>query len=218
MAIPNNDKDSATFLITEYNQIADETKRLRSEGLNRLNFFITITSSTLAGLVVLSQSNTATMTVQLISLGAIVFLMLLGWNTFRFIISRDINTDFNLRAMGRISRFFIDRDPSLAQYLSWQKDDEPTKWVTRNSSSLRSSAQFIFCSLLALLCSIFVYMFRDLIWSLTGGFFGFFVGLFTLRTYAERRFRQAERMAAKQVKFARSGLPTQTLSREIPPS
>ena len=51
-----NEQSAIEFLIAEYNEISQETRRLRQEGIVRLNFFIAITSSILAVLVFLSQS------------------------------------------------------------------------------------------------------------------------------------------------------------------
>ena len=94
---PHRD-DSVEFLLAEFNQITEETRRLREDGLNRLNFFITLTSSVLAGLVLVSQINVmSAFNLQMVSIGALIFLILMGWSAFRFTISRDINTDLNIR-------------------------------------------------------------------------------------------------------------------------
>ena len=107
MSTENTDTRNTEFMLTIYNQITEETRRLRTEGLSRLNFFITITSSVLAGLIVLVQINTANpRNTQFFSVGALIFLILLGWNVFRFSVSRDISTDLNIRATGRINRYF----------------------------------------------------------------------------------------------------------------
>ncbi len=197
---------SVEFIIAEYNQISEETRRLRGEGLSRLNFFITITSSILAGLVVLSQSNAATnTTVQLVSIGALLFLVLIGWNAFRFTISRDISTDFNIRATGRIHRFFIDRDPSLSQYLTWQDHDEPTSWVVNNISNLRSTSQSLLSSLLALTAGLTAHLLTsNLTWSIATGLLGFVISLFSLHSYARSRFEKARRKAEDTVRFPKT--------------
>jgi len=107
MSTENTDTRNTEFMLTIYNQITEETRRLRTEGLSRLNFFITITSSVLAGLIVLVQINTANpRNTQFFSVDALIFLILLGWNVFRFTVSRDISTDLNIRATGRINRYF----------------------------------------------------------------------------------------------------------------
>jgi hypothetical protein len=197
---------SIEFLIAEYNQISEETRRLRNEGLSRLNFFITITSSILAGLVVLSQSNTATdTTVQWVSLGALFFLILVGWNAFKFTISRDISTDFNVRATGRIHRFFMERDPSLRQYLTWQDHDEPTAWIVGNTSNLRSTAQWLLSSLVALALGLTIHLLSgDLRWSVASGGLGFGLSVLGLQRYAGYRFGQARKKAEASVRFRKT--------------
>lgn len=203
MATSEDQNSSAEFLLTEYNQITEETRRLRGEGLSRLNFFITITSTALAGLVVLGQSSTASdTTVQLVSVGALIFLTLLGWNAFRFIISRDISTDFNIRANGRIHRYFIERDPSISKYITWQDHDEPTSWIANNTSNLRSTSQSILSSLCALNAGIIANLiFTNLYWSIAIGIIFFLITLMVLNRYAKMRFKAAKEKAQKSIRF-----------------
>lgn len=202
----SQNSNSVEFLIAEYNQISEETRRLRNEGLNRLNFFITVTSSILGGLVLLTQINaTSSFILQWISLAALIFLTLIGWNTFRFTISRDINTDLNLRAMGRIRRFFIDHDPPLDAYLTWPATDEPTGWVTRNTSNLRGTTQSILALLLALSAGLIAYLIGgNLFWAGPVGLIGFIISLTSLILYARKRFAVAAKLAQATVRFPKT--------------
>jgi hypothetical protein len=196
-------QNTVDFLIAEYTQISEETRRLRAEGLNRLNFFIAITSAILVALVSLAQSNpTAGILLQIAAISAIFLLVLVGIETFRVSISRDINTDFNMRATGRIRRYFADRDSNLEKYLTWQDSDEPTKWVTRNDSGIRRTIQ----SILSFLCALIVGLIANLVSntstvSFSLGTGGFLLSLLFFQRYASRRFKQASEIAAKAVRF-----------------
>jgi len=203
MSTENTDTRNTEFMLTIYNQITEETRRLRTEGLSRLNFFITITSSVLAGLIVLAQINTANpRNTQFFSVGALIFLILLGWNVFRFIVSRDISTDLNIRATGRINRYFSDRDPSIREYLTWQDHDEPTPWITNNMSNLRGTAQSILSSLVAVVSGASIFFITDnLIFALIGGVYMFVVALVSLQIYAQQRFKKATERARSQIRF-----------------
>lgn len=199
---PNRD-DSVEFLLAEFNQITEETRRLREEGLNRLNFFITLTSSVLAGLVLFSQINVMSLfNLQLVSIGALIFLIMIGWSTFRFTISRDISTDLNIRAAGRIRRFFIDRDPFIGPYVTWQQHDEPTRWVTNNTSNLRTTIQSILAFLFALMAGLTAHLLLgQIMGSIALGIVGFGVALAILLFYARQRFERAANTARTLVSF-----------------
>lgn len=192
----------ADFLIAQYSEINQETRRLRSEGLNRLNFFIAITSAVIGGLVFLSQGSSTSSNSFLLISGALLFLLFIGLDAFRFAISRDINTDFNIRATGRIYRFFADRDPSIEKYQTWQDHDEPTKWVTKNTSGIRRAVQSILSLLSALIVGLTVALFiYDLHLLIVISIAAFITTFFILRGYASRQYRNACEAAHKAVRF-----------------
>jgi hypothetical protein len=196
-------KHAVNFLMAEYSELNQEFKRLRGEGLNRLNFFIAITSSVLGGLVLLSQSGkTSGIYLQIVALGALFFLVLIGWDTFRFTISRDVSTDENLRRIGRIRRFFADDYPPITKHLPWQIHDEPTSWVTRNSSGIRQTAQSIISLLLALITTILVSLLvsQPIMLGISGAV-SFVVSFAVLRFYANKRYKKAALSATKDRKF-----------------
>jgi hypothetical protein len=196
-------KQAVDFLMAEYSELNTEFKRLRGEGLNRLNFFIAITSSILGGLVLLSQSGrTNGVSLQIVSLGALFFLVLIGWDTFRFTISRDIATDDNLRRIGRIRRFFANEYPPITKHLPWQTHDEPTSWVKSNASGIRQTAQSIMGVLLALIVTISIsFVTHEPILLGISGAISFILGFVLLRYYAFKRYKKAALAAMKDRKF-----------------
>jgi hypothetical protein len=134
-----------------------------------------------------------------------VFLALIGWNTFLFTISRDISTDFNIRATGRIRRFFMDYDPAIANYLTWHAHDEPTPWVTRNTSNLRGTTQSILSLLLALIVGLVANLISgNILWSAAIGVTGFIISLIALVSYARKKFKAAKNVAQNTIKFPKT--------------
>lgn len=205
----NNDryKDfTDEFLINQYNVISEETKRLRIEGLNRLNFFITITSAVIGGLLILSQVGSLSVALlKLIFIGALVFLLLIGWDTFKFSISRDKSTDFNVRATGRISRYFSEKNQTLEKYLLWQNHDEPTNWIVRNTSGIRRTTQSVLSFLCALISSLIAnFIIKELLILAIIAIIIFLIAYFYFRNYAKRQYKKASEIALASIKFPKT--------------
>lgn len=202
-SVNNEVKDYVVeFLVTEYTELNQEFRRLRVEGLNRLNFFIAITSSVLAGLVILSQSGQASIRfLQFVAIGALIFLILIGWDTFRFTVSRDVSTDHVMRRMGRIRHFYVDQYPPIEKYLPWQTHDEPTKWVLTNNSGIRQTAQSILSLLFALLVVFLISLMNNLLISIVGGGVAFIIAFMALRGYSFRHYEKASRNAFETAHF-----------------
>lgn len=197
------EKGTIDFLIAEYNEISQETRRLRQEGITRLNFFITITSSTLAILAFLSQSKVMTGALfQIAAIGVLLLLFFVGLDMFRFTIRRDEYTDFNRRAIARIRRFFATQDPRIQAYLTWGYHDEPTHWLSKNTSHVRLTAQYILSFICALIAGLF---FNLLGVHLTGsaaiGTIVLAASFVIMQRYASKRFYLAYIEAKESVRF-----------------
>ena len=201
------------FLLAEYQAISQEFHRHRNEGISRLNFFITLTSLFGGGLLLLNEVGSPSPTsIQLISLGALAFLIVIGWYTFSFTISRDSSADHTVRTQARIRRYFADQYPTIKPYLTWPESDEPTPYVFKNKSGIRQTAQTI----LTLLCSLAVsitlnLIFRQMLLSLGSGILAFGGIFMILRAYAQRKFRAAYQKAEQAVRFPQTApIPTVT--------
>lgn len=194
------------FLIAEYNEISQETRRLRQEGITRLNFFITITSSILAVLAFLSQNKAIDSIVfQAVAIGVLLLLFFVGLDTFRFTIRRDIHTDLNIRAVARIRRFFAIQNPNIQEHLTWQDHDEPTPWVTNNNSNVRLTAQYILSFICALTTGLILNLTRvNVIVSIIIGVILLIASFIILESYATKQFKYASLEAKKSIKFPRS--------------
>lgn len=192
------------FLLAEYAQLNDERRRQREAGLNRLNFFITLTSSVIAGLVAISGFGSIShLQIRLIALGALLFLVVVGWGTFLFSIARDISADNDLRAMARIRRYFIDLDSSIDKYLTWQNHDEPTRYVgSKTQSNIRLVTQLILSILFALAAGTTVSLVaNNLLLSVGLGLICLPVTFFLLGNYARRKLQTAQEKARSMIRF-----------------
>ncbi len=197
-------KDSTiTFLMAEYSELNEELKRQRDSRLRRLNFFVTITSSVLGGLIIVSGFGSIT-TVQFhfISLGALFFLLLIGWGTFRYSVERDIKTDEHIRAIARIRHYFVELDPIIKEHLTWQDNDEPTHYIWGRASTIRTTAHVI----VSVLCALTVGLIMNLVIKnlpilLAIGLVIFVVAFFGLDNYIKRRFQAAQSDARRAVRF-----------------
>jgi hypothetical protein len=191
------------FLIAEYQEIAQDFRRKREEGPQRLNFLITLTTSFAGGILVISElGSISTMTLQLVALGALCFLAIIAWETFDFTISRDVATDYNVRAMARIRIYFVERNPDFKNHLSWQTHDDPSYWITVNQSNTRTTTQTIF----SLLCGAFLAIALNLIFdnlivsAIIGLIFTAIVWALLLR-YSNKRLAKAHESALRQTRF-----------------
>jgi Flp pilus assembly protein TadB len=139
---------------------------------------------------------------QLISIAAFLLLSFVGFTTYSFALSRDINTDYNIRAVARIRRAFVDHYPVTQGYLTWRQDDEPTAWVTRNTSNVRRTAQTLLSVIVGAPIALVM---KTLVASWTvailTAIIGFGVMLVLIQRYNKVRFRAAEEAGFKTVRF-----------------
>ena len=207
----NNDdakKSVIDFLLAEYNEMNAERNRLREEGLKRLNFFITITTSVIGGLTVLAGwSPITTYQFQLIAIVAFFFLLIIGWGTFRFSIYRDIDLDYQIRSIARIRRYFLNLDSSIHKFLSEEKDDdEPTRYITgENISSFRTTTHMILSFFFSTIGGLVVNMFfGNVLISVLVVLIGFPLAFFGLDNYIKNMFKRALENAKKSVQFPKT--------------
>lgn len=195
---------SEEFLLIELSEIYQEFRRLRDEGVRRLNFYITLVSGFLGALLILMQfSAISGQTLHLVSIVALGLLFLLGWDTFRYLISRDIGSDFNMRAMARIRHYFVRLDPKLEDYVLWDTNDNPSFYVDRKLLPMTVTTMSI---LMGLLVALAVGAMTDLlaahiILTITAGLVAFILVFGVLLLYARWRYKRAHQVARRLVKF-----------------
>jgi len=203
------------FLLAEYNKSHDELNRLRDEGMKRLNFFITMTTSVVGGLVILGGWKAISIIqFQLIAIVALLFLLIVGWGVFRFSIYRDIDMDFQLRSIARIRHYFMDLDPKMQRFLVEEKfDDEPTHYITgENVSSFRTTTHTIISLFFSAIAGSLTNLFVDnVIISIVIGLVGFVLAFVTMDNYIKSMFKKALENARKSIQFPKGedlSLPT----------
>lgn len=192
------------FLIAEYSEIFQEHRRLRDEGIKRLNFFVTLSTGVLGGLLILSEVATFLQAAfPWIAVFAIFLLLILGWDVHRYLISREISSDFNMRAMGRIRRFFIGNDSVTAGYFLWNTNDEPSIYVNKKSlSSLITTMALFLSAMLAFGVGILLSFFASRLEIILGvGLLAFVTAIFLLQADAKKRIKRAGEQASASSKF-----------------
>lgn len=201
-----SEDESTSFLLSELELIEKENQRLRTEGVARLNFLVAIVSGVLGGLFTLSSLGQFTIR-QIIGALALASLLLfiLSIGTYEYTIGRDISSDRNARATGRIRNYFIKRHPQIAKHVTWQTDDSPTNWVKKNKSNVRTTILFICTGLAAVSVGLsFYYCSEVLFWSLvsaivTSGLVGI-----TLMVWATVRLGKAKKRAVVEQRCSKA--------------
>ncbi len=200
----NEDKERAIdFLLVEYNLHYEEKKRNNEVGAIRLNFFITLTSSILGGLVLLGGIGVFTIEqIQMITILALLFLSVVGWGTLRSIIQRSLSLDQTVRAMARIRAYFTNLDPDIKKHLTWPDVDKPTKHIGGYRSSVRTTAHTI----VSIQGALVVGLSTNLVaqqpgMALLTGAITFLVIFFLIDLYIARRFKEIRLRAEKEIRF-----------------
>lgn len=200
----HDDEESGKFLLEELKLLEADRLRLKAEAGQRLNFFLSLSSAIVGGLVIFGQSANV-LGLEYIIVVALLFLSLIGWQTFTYIVGRDISTDRNLRASGRIRRYFSDKNPACRAYLMRQDDDEPTSYITNNKSTIRRTAESVLAFLLAFAIGIFT---NILGWSVAAALLvtliSFVCLLVTFELYSKRQFNKAVKIAEAQKQHRRT--------------
>ena len=116
--VKQSDKSvSSDFMLEEYKMLRERFHSLRSEGVNRLNFFITLTSVVVGGVLVWGSSNNVSPVLfKSVLLVALLLLASVGLDVFWFMVTRHRATDKVQRGMNRVRRYFVECDPSLTPY------------------------------------------------------------------------------------------------------
>lgn len=202
--MPKNKDDipdyAVDFLLNELKIINDDVRRFRSEGINRLNFFISMTTAILGGLAFLFSFATYDF-FQFALAGGFFLLILIGWNTFQYLIERDIASDKNMRATARIRRFFLDKFSPLEKHITWHAYDSPTSWVTANKSTIRKTVQYILSAVIAVLVGLIASNFIMPLISVIIAVILIPITFFTLEIYAKRKFKKAANEAISSIRF-----------------
>jgi hypothetical protein len=106
--IPDGTKD---FALAYYNRALNELGQDKAAGEARFNFFLTIVTASLGGLLVLDGMRPATFGPVLLAL------TFLGITTHGRMVRRQLDLTRQRLQMYHVEQYFVDRDPALARYL-----------------------------------------------------------------------------------------------------
>ena len=124
--------DSTSFMLAEYNRHSGEFKWSEELGEKRVNFFITFVTAVIGALVALGvfllDEGRSLFLFYILCPISSFFILLFGYVTLVRIVRRNLASHIELRAMGRIRRYFVDRDPPILQYVYYgPRDDSPKR-------------------------------------------------------------------------------------------
>ncbi len=123
---------SKEFMLKEYEHHMKEFERSEEVGEHRVNFFITLVTAVSGALGVLlfegDDLNVAEEEINLILITVFLVLLIFGFLTLVRMVHRNLVSHKELRAMGRIRRYFVERDPDINKYLQYSpRDDKPVR-------------------------------------------------------------------------------------------
>lgn len=127
----NNGENStfaATFLLAEYKRHNEHFLYSEELGERRVNFFLTLVTAVVGALAIREEGILVDEKVDDLFFAALGALLIFGWVTLVRLIRRNLASTRELRAMGRLRRYFIDNDQSIETYLFYGAyDDSPVR-------------------------------------------------------------------------------------------
>ena len=124
---------SEDFLLAEFEALQERAISVEDIKSNRVNFFLILVGATLAGFSGLANvSEIGGLYLALVGLGAFV-LLLLGLSTLKNLSDYSISRVILLRRAGRVRRWFVERDPSIREYVAFPPNDDRPKMFIGDS-------------------------------------------------------------------------------------
>jgi len=121
---------SSAMLLAEHSRLASLYQHNADMGDKYVSIYLTIVSAAaafLAGLQRLAAPSAAIVSVELALFLVVLFV---GVTTFARLLERRIHAIEYLRAINRIHRYYVDRDPEIQQYFYWPaQDDHPSMQI-----------------------------------------------------------------------------------------
>ncbi|MEW5868386.1 MAG: hypothetical protein AB1894_03865 [Chloroflexota bacterium] len=122
--LPPADLDAtAQILIAEHQRLSDLYLYNTDMGERRTSMYISVISLGAAGLIGLAQLVDSTILYWPATV-LLVGMLVLGLLTFHRLIERRMRGVENLRAINRIHRYFVEKQPEVAQYFYWAPCDD----------------------------------------------------------------------------------------------
>lgn len=126
------------FLLAEYDGLHRLKEQSVAIGDKRVDIFIALASAFIAGLALLSQADTDTQTLLYLGLAGASVLFLIGVDTLRQVIYRDILTIYYVRALNSIRSYFASAAPDISSFLLMPTSAQEPRydWQSSNRSIL----------------------------------------------------------------------------------
>lgn len=185
MTKDEKDQGSIEFMLKEYDHHLKEFERSEEIGEHRVNFFITLVTAVSGALGVFlfkcDKFDVREKTANLILISAFLALLIFGFLTLVRIVHRNLISHKELRAMGRIRRYFVEKDPEINKYLQYSpRDDKPIrmkKWreiASIGTGGLVETTMLVNAFLTAVLAvQIYNYFVRSIDFIIIAGISGF---------------------------------------------
>jgi hypothetical protein len=198
---------SVDFLLAEYQNHRESFWRSEELGERRVNFFITIATAVLAALAIREEGIGAGGQVDPIFFYGLGALLLFGVVTLMRLIRRNLVSHEHARAMGRIRRYFADRDEEILRHLYFEpRDDWPYRkkeWnqiFSLGTGGLVETVSLVNNLIVAALCALLAVSLSGWI---IGGLLGLvgFIGAWIVQfIYVKWRYDK-ERPTADEIRF-----------------
>jgi len=194
---------SQRILLEEYRALNADYLNLRSEGVNRVNFFITAMSVVLGGaLVVASNNKLPILYFKLILSTAALILASIGLEIHSYLIHREISSDLLMRGLARIRNYFVELDPQIRDNFVTKVFDTATGSLIHKRSGLRRTIQIIEGFLVGLIFTVLSTLLP--ISQIANIGFGVGVTILTimlLEINARRKLNRAFKTATAEIRF-----------------
>jgi hypothetical protein len=202
---------SVDFLLAEYQSHRDAFWHNEELGERRVDFFITLTTAVTAALAIREKgilaSGSKVDPIFFYGLGAV---LLFGFVTLVRIVRRNLVGHEHLRAIGRIRRYFADRDPQILRHLYYKPyDDRPQRgkgWnelFSMGTGGLVETVSLVNSLIVAALCALSVLFYPGWIVGLSG-LIGFVAVWIVQFAYVKVRYDKG-RPKADEIEFPGPG-------------
>lgn len=193
-----------SILLEEYQALHEDYLHQRSEGVTRVNFYITAMSVILGGALVFGSSDNPLVIVYLrpVLISATILLFVIGRDVYNYLIQRDLATDRAIRGMARVRHYFVKLNPSLKEYFINNIYDTPSGYLVAKNSGMRRTTEIILGFLLGIsLAVVSSYFFIDIFLCLVVGALSTITTALVLEMMARKKLDKALQKAEKDVRF-----------------
>lgn len=203
---------SVIFLLEEYRYLTESFLRNEELGERRVNFFITLTTAVIGGLAAIWKVSDGGVDPKLIGFG-LVAVLLFGIITLVRIIRRNLVTDEYLRGLGRIRKYFADRDPKrdpeIQLFLPYPPYDDKARtkeWKDILSPGTGGLVEMVALVNSFILAALFMLLAHYRPWWVIVplGLIGFVVAWFYQFVYVMYRYDRQKKKIKQEIKFPRS--------------